>query len=185
MDTNPVYFIDMDGVLVRYDRHAYVKSSGPAPNIALFEHEPSHYFRYCEPDRTAISMLEALLAIDGAKTFIMTSVAEHIPWVVKDKKIWLSQHCPYIDIESQVIIACCNKSEMARAKLRGMGIDDLGKSIFLIDDFNPNLIKWEREGGKAVKYLNGVNSPDSWNGLSIDGRSGSFDARSICRMQMT
>lgn len=37
----------------------------------------------------------------------------------------------------------------------------------LIDDFNPNLRNWEAAGGTAVKYINGLNSPESFNGLCL------------------
>lgn len=37
----------------------------------------------------------------------------------------------------------------------------------LIDDFNTNLEDWKEKGGTAIKYLNGENSRESWNGRSI------------------
>ena len=166
----PVFFVDMDGVIALYDRFAYDRNNGPEPNIALFEYEPAHYFRSCRPDNDALNILQDLLSIKTAHVFIMTSVAPHIPWAVEDKKIWLRKHCPYIDIDKQVIIARQNKSEMALAKLNSLGIDNLNKLTYLIDDFNPNLFKWGEKGGTAVKYLNGINSPESWPGLYITGR---------------
>lgn len=161
------YFIDMDGVLAKYDRHAYDRKNGPAPGIALFEHEPSHYCRTCVPDPRAIALLEALASKSYAKVFIMTSVAEHTPWIDEDKKAWLREHCPFIDADRQLVIARRNKVETA---LKIISADRLDKNAVLVDDFNQNLRIWQASGGRAVKYLNDVNSPGSWKGLFIDGR---------------
>ena len=38
----------------------------------------------------------------------------------------------------------------------------------LIDDYNKNLEDWREHGGLAVKYLNGINSADSFSGPIID-----------------
>ena len=37
----------------------------------------------------------------------------------------------------------------------------------LIDDYNPNLYSWMSRGGTAIKYINNVNSVDSWVGSYI------------------
>lgn len=162
-----IFFVDMDGVIAKYDRHAYDRPNGPIPGTALFEHEPSHYFAHCDPDPTGIAMLRLLLAIKDAKTYILTSVAAHIPWAIEDKKAWLADHCPEIDTARQFVVTRSDKTEVARAMTLAKQLTEL---TVLIDDFNPNLLKWRRAGGKAVKYLNGVNSPTSWSGLTIDGR---------------
>lgn len=48
-----------------------------------------------------------------------------------------------------------------------LGIRELNKDLILIDDFNGNLLEWEKAGGVAIKYINGVNSESSWNGLKV------------------
>ena len=51
--------------------------------------------------------------------------------------------------------------------LMGSTARTLSKKDVLIDDWNPNLQMWEKHGGTAIKYLNGINSADSWAGLKI------------------
>lgn len=162
-----IFFVDMDGVIAKYDRYAYDRPNGPIRGTALFEHEPSHYFLHCKPDPTGIAMLEGLMLIKDAKTYVLTSVAPHIPWAIEDKMSWLEHNCPCVDIKRQFIATRSDKTEVARAMTLAK---TLSETTILIDDFNPNLLKWRNAGGKAVKYLNGVNSPTSWSGLTIDGR---------------
>lgn len=40
----------------------------------------------------------------------------------------------------------------------------------LLEDYQPNCIDWEQEGGTTVKVLNGVNSLKTWVGFYIDPR---------------
>ena len=162
-----IYFIDMDGVLARYERHAYDPSKGPAPNVALYEHEDSHYFATCEADNNAVSLLKSLLANPDAEVYVLTHVAPHIPWASDDKREWLLQIVPVLDTATQLIIADSDKAEtiMVREKLKG-----LNRNMVLIDDYNKNLNDWRDAGGTAIKYLNGINSSNSWDGLIIDGR---------------
>lgn len=44
----------------------------------------------------------------------------------------------------------------------------LTRNDILLDDYQPNLIEWERAGGTSVKVLNGVNSLKTWRGRYID-----------------
>ncbi len=164
---NTTIFVDMDGVIAKYDRHAYDRNNGPIPGVALFEHEESHYFLSCEPDPKGILLLETMIAAKNTDVFILTTVAEHIPWAADDKKKWLRTYCPKIDVERQLIITSSDKTEIAKAKMTSGQLSD--KTI-LIDDFNKNLLAWHKAGGKAIKYLNGINSPDSWKGEIYDGR---------------
>lgn len=161
---NLTVFIDMDGVLARYERHAYDRNNGPAPNTALFEHKASHYFRHCKPDEKAIALLNALTEYKNIRIYILSTVAEHIPWAAQDKKQWLFQNCPKIDPDTQLIIASTDKAEIIKAMEK---IDSLNSKMILIDDFNRNLQLWKSENGLAIKYLNGINSHNSWDGPVI------------------
>lgn len=164
LNENLTVFIDMDGVLAKYDRYAYDKNNGPEPGIALFEHKNSHYFRHCTPDNNAIEILNMLLSQNNIAVFILTTVADHIQWAIDDKTQWLNQHCPKIDPTSQLITASSDKTEIIKAIRKTKTLDS---SMILIDDFNKNLMQWASSGGTAIKYLNGINSPESWTGLKI------------------
>ena len=155
----------MDGGLARYDRTAYDRNNGPAPGIALFEHEKSHYFRHCMPDPIAISMIKELLKDNSCEVYILTSIAPHIPWASADKQTWLSQNLPEFDTATHLIIADSDKAEtiLVLKKLKQLNSD-----MILIDDYNKNLEDWTNAGGTAVKYLNGINSPDTFDGPVIN-----------------
>lgn len=159
-----LYFFDMDGVLAIYERHAYDPEKGPVKGIALYEHEESHYFKHCLPDPTAIGMLNDLLQKKDAEVFVLTTVAPHTPWAAEDKREWLSQFVPNFDSSSHLIIADCDKAETIIVKQQ---LKSLNGNMILIDDFNRNLEDWRSAGGMSIKYLNGINSQNSFDGPYI------------------
>lgn len=159
-----IFFIDMDGVLAKYEPDAYDPHKGPVSNQALYEHEKSHYFRHCKPDKKAIKMLKTISSRKNTKVFILTTISEHIPWACEDKREWLLQHCPFVDTATQLIIATSDKAEIIKAKLR---VPRLNHNIILIDDFNRNLELWSKLGGLAVKYINDINNAETGPDIKI------------------
>lgn len=159
-------FFDMDGVLARYERHAYEKYDPDLP--PLYEQEDLHYYRTCEPDSAAIALLEYLTGL-GIPCWALTSVKPSIPWARYDKIYWLMKHTRQFDAARRTIIADGDKAQVVKAREK---ICRLDRGMILLDDFNKNLWDWERAGGTAVKYLNGVNSTGSFDGPHIDARDG-------------
>lgn len=148
------YYFDMDGVITVYERWAF---RGKNP---IFEELGSHYFRTCKPDYKIIDSMKVLNKCSNV--YILTSVSkdsEISKEQVNDKILWLSKYCPFIDIPKQFIPI---NSGISKSKYVSSKID------ILIDDYNTNLLEWENAGGTAVKYLNGVNSYNSFkNGCMI------------------
>lgn len=165
-DSLPVMlFMDMDGVVARYDRWAYDPAKNPGYGKAAYEIESLHYFRTCAPDRHALKLLKR--AIDaGVDTRLLTSIRSDLPWVRFDKVQWLAEHAPWFD-PARLVIASGDKAQAVIAMRIASG---LGPNTVLLDDFNRNLEDWDRAGGLAIKYLNGVNSPGSWYGRHYDAR---------------
>lgn len=159
-------FFDMDGVLARYERHAYEKYDPSLP--PLYEQEDMHYYRTCAPDHAAIALLEYLTGL-GVPCWTLTSVKPSISWARYDKIYWLMKHTRKFDAAGRTIIADGDKAQVIKAREK---ICRLDRGMILLDDFNKNLWDWERAGGTAVKYLNGVNSPGSFDGPHIDARNG-------------
>lgn len=155
-------FMDMDGVLARYDRWAYAKRPGQK---AVYETEHEHYFRHCVPDRHALAILKTALDL-GVDARVLTAIRSDLPWVRFDKVQWLAEHAPWLD-PARLVIASGDKAQAVIAMQLAAG---LHPGIVLLDDFNRNLEDWARAGGTAVKYLNGVNSPGSWPGRKYDAR---------------
>lgn len=155
-------FIDMDGVLAFYDWGIYLPDkTGQPPYVQ----EALHVFRDCRPDPIAISILRAFTDA-GVPTFILTSIRSDLPWIYHDKIFWLGRHAPWFDTD-RLIVTSGDKAQAAIAASRA---GCLTKRMLLLDDFNPNLWDWDRAGGFAMKYLNGVNSPGTSGLAEFDRR---------------
>ena len=148
----------MDGVLAIYDRDAYI---WPDPKFMRLH---DHYFLNVRPDKAMLHLFNTLCHNKKHNVFVLTSVSEPLEIrteQVIDKIHWLEKHCPNIDIEKQFIIAASDKRNTINA------IGQLSKDDILIDDFNRNLNHWNEVGGTAIKYCNGINTPESFSGLKI------------------
>lgn len=152
----------MDGTIVIYDKSAYKKKSVDAS--PAFITKDAHYFRTCRPDPRALEAFRILLK-NGCNCGIVTSVWQENLVIqneqIADKSEWLIEHVGDIGIDFPVVFAGYDKA-MA-IKTAGLWLDD--EPNILIDDYKKNLSQWDRAGGTAVKYLNGINSP--WNGRMI------------------
>ena len=151
-------FFDMDGVLAVYERRAYAERT--ASGKLLYEDERMHYFRTCEPDRAAMDLFRRFHE-KGVRTYALTTVRPDLPWIRFDKVWWLAKHAPWFDPSTRLIIASGDKAQVAMALLKAAA---LSPRHVLLDDFNPNLEDWKAAGGTAVKYLNGVNTPGTFDG---------------------
>lgn len=157
-----IYF-DMDGVLAKYDWDGYKLN---ADGIMKFEEVGSHYFLHVEPDEVAINFFKLCLKNIPDDTYIITSVSsrQDIRFEqIIDKMTWLHSIVPQFDVGSKFIAVSSNKRDFVTG-IRGMS---LNRTDILIDDYNPNLYKWLMTGGTAVKYLNGINSAESWKGQTL------------------
>lgn len=167
-------YFDMDGVAIRYDRSGYVEPNPP------FMQKGTHYFRHLPPDEKMIKVIRILLTDykDSVNVFMLTSVC-NIGSIcleqITDKIESVNEHIPELDTDTQFLAAVSSdKPDIAEfikmfqqngVLLNGakLGMDDI-----LIDDWNKNLESWRAAGGRAVKYCNGINSPESFNGLILD-----------------
>lgn len=153
----PTFYIDMDGVLVRYQHHAY---TGIHP---IWLQPGRHYFQHLLPDHTVIGIMSRLHNT-GETVKILTALpqghsisqTEHIP----DKKLWIQNHMPWFDINHDFIYTYQNKADILTHTKNPA-------SHILIDDYNINLNAWKKAGGTAVKYLNGINTPNTFDGPHI------------------
>ena len=162
-----IVFVDMDGVVARYERWAYrgrilddVREKEP-----IFTQKGSKFFRTCKPDLNAISMVKGLNSINSLSVMVLSGVSsgEVGEEQIEDKSYWLKKNMYFLN-ETQQLFTSGSKVTKACSFL---GIRELNKDLILIDDFNGNLLEWEKAGGVAIKYINGVNSESSWNGLKV------------------
>ena len=169
MDSNLTIYFDMDGVLAKYDRNGYIATDEQP--VAPFLQPGGHYFLNLEPDEKAI---EALRLLNEKLTVkVLTAIPkkgslflEH----AKDKIKWLNKYCPFINTDEQFIATATDKGAIAKSitDYDSLGLSNFSINHILIDDYNNNLDNWVYKGGTALKYSNGINSEDSWNGLVLD-----------------
>lgn len=161
-----IYF-DMDGVIAKYDRWAYVPGdNGKMP----FEDLNAHYFRTLKPDEKMLKVLSEMVERSGAldsnyEVFILSKLSRD-PDLYKgqhlDKTKWLKEHAPSFPLKN-FYTTTDSKADIA-AEIAGRELDRVD---VLIDDYNGNLEEWEQRGGLGVKYINGINSENSFSGNKI------------------
>jgi len=157
---NKIIFFDMDGVLVKYVPEHY---RGEDP---IYFHKGSHFFQHLQADLTACAVFKMLFD-DGYNCYIHSRISEPDGCVeehTEDKMIWCHEHLPEIP-DSRIILSTKSKTEALKDH-------DLviSKNSILVDDFNRNLNDWNHAGGTSVKYLNGINSASSFDGLTINSK---------------
>ncbi len=171
-----IYF-DMDGVLARYDINGY---TGDDP---AFKKPGSHYFFNLEPDPTATEILKTLYKEIPGNVMVLTSVfseREIRNEQTFDKINWLLKVFPDFDFGAH-FLSCSTEKRNLISNIRGKA---LTKRDILIDDWNANLYAWANNGGTAIKYLNGLNSQESWPGEWLDARTHTSAETDNCLMKL-
>lgn len=159
------FYFDMDGVLAVFQRAARDK---PLPFMKL----GGHYFMHRMPDRKALKIFETLYGpqTPNAEVHILTRILDEsedispelqMEWWT-DKRAWVLSNTTGVDTST-----CFLTSGKDKGLLLKDVPDHQRKYHILIDDFNPNLRNWQAAGGTAVKYINDINSPESFDGMCL------------------
>lgn len=156
------YYFDMDGVVVEYNIGAF---TGDDP---LYLQKNAHYFRDLEPDYRMLEVIDTMFKrsrYSGDHIYLLTSIPmngaifnEHF----HDKITWINKWLPYLDINS-ILISVTSK----RDAVEYIQNHQLSEKDILIDDYNKNLMDWQKNGGVSVKYCNGINTPESFDGIRV------------------
>ena len=159
MSPHITLWCDQDGVIAKYERHAYV---GEDP---LFLTPNIHYYRNLEPDQRIIQALQSLYEY-GYQPKILTNLTDRYPvWMEHqaDKREWTRQYLPFLNIDTDFYAIHVPKYQAAIQLLKRT----LQPTDILISDFNNDLSGWTDAGGTAIKYLNGLNSAVSFDGVKL------------------
>ena len=140
-------FVDMDGVLAKWDTSASLEDT----------YEEGYFSR--REEETKITELIRMLKKLGHKVAILSAVYP-TGTAAADKNGWLDKHglsdirrifVPYGEDKAAYI----PKQEL--------------EPMILIDDYSRNLHAWEQAGNVGVKFMNGINGTrGTWKGRAIN-----------------
>ena len=101
----------------------------------------------------------------GDRIYLLTSIPmngaifnEHF----HDKISWARTWLPYLGIDAILISVTSKRDAVEYIQNHQLSSNDI-----LIDDYNKNLVDWQKHGGISVKYCNGQNNPESFTGPKI------------------
>lgn len=148
-----VHVFDMDGVLFRYCRPAFL-------DTGIWQ-KPG-FFQYMQEDPYMLIYLRSISnGMDNIYVESRLPAGDIADRVKTEKRESLRRILP--DLDESHIIFISDDGDKPHGFTDKTGIK-LTENVILYDDQNINLSQWQDAGGTAVKYLNGVNSPASWTG---------------------
>lgn len=123
------------------------------------------------PNSPTYSSVDIFSYIFSARVHVLSRIPQSCKeaiTIAEDKKKWLDEHFTNHNITRREKSIYFNTSFKNKAETAEHILDrPLKHTDILIDGYNPNLIEWEHRGGTAIKYLNGQNTADSWEGLCV------------------
>ena len=141
------YYVDMDGVLCKWDTKA-----------SLEDTYRKGYFLAREPDEKILNLVKDMRD-EGKDVSILSCVYEN-GFCAEEKSQWLDNH-GLKGIPRVFVPYGKNKEDFVNR-------DDFN---VLLDDFTDNLFAWRSGGNLAFKYYNGINGTTGrWNGDSVNYR---------------
>lgn len=163
-------YIGIDGVLSKYNSKVHDMNK----DQSSISYKDDRFFQNAEVDSKMVNVAQKLLNIiyDTKKQINISSLnfvssisnkSSDALLQCQDKSEWLlSNIAPAMD--SRFIPSATKKADVISTRLgRNLTPRDI-----LIDDFNEELNTWKEAGGTAIKYVNDVNTKESYNGLYLD-----------------
>lgn len=158
MNSIPTLWFDKDGVLAQYDYSIYEAEYGaPAP----WKIRNTHVFRSIDPYQNMCAAFKRIYKESADKPIserrcnikVLTAVSDGLTLSehVMDGMHWCKKN---LELKERDFYACAVSKESIPVSLRA----EITRYDILLDDYNPNLIKWKEAGGTAVKVVNGINS---------------------------
>lgn len=152
-------FFDLDGVLAIYSKEDYIPPT-------TWDMPGSHYFANRPVDERALRMLEAAMADERITAWVISTITTPVNVrfeQMRDKVAWAMRVCSVP--RDRVLVSPKAKSSVAKNVLER----NLTRQDLLVDDWNQNLSDWRNHGGRAAKYLNGINEAASWDADVLTG----------------
>ena len=148
-------YIDMDGTIARFhDENLYLER--------MFE---KGFFAGLKPFDNAVEAIKHIIDNHPNVDVYVLSATITTPYCLAEKNAWLDKYLPNIDKDHRIF------TSLNVPKSEAIGHQLTDKDI-LIDDYNKNLLEWEKAGGSSVKAKNNINHRGLygalWNGELID-----------------
>ncbi|MBO6268583.1 MAG: hypothetical protein J6M58_02980 [Clostridium sp.] len=134
-------YVDMDGTMTEYRTAA-----------TLDDYMTEGFYESLKPTELAAYCNTLARTREDLEVYVLSIYI--LPPALKEKNDWLDHWCPHIDEAHRIILPNGSDKAMAIAQRTGKR---LGRDDVLIDDHTPNLLSWKRSGGRAIKWLNGIN----------------------------
>jgi len=142
-------YLDMDGVLANFPKDG----AGTYRNVGFFER-----LEVIEEGCTIYTTLKRL----GYPVTVLTKCPD-LSHSKSEKTVWLERKLQLHTGGVKVIFVSEEKKKSDAIGRKAQ----LQSTDILIDDYNKNLVEWQRAGGTALKFLNGQNDPKTWSGISV------------------
>lgn len=138
-------FIDMDGVLARWNAQASIEDT----------YQPG-YFLAREVESKIVTLIRMLIGT-GKKVAILSAVYP-TGSAKADKHKWLDS----------IGLPDIRRIFVPYGEDKHKYIPKLSEPMLLLDDYSKNLHAWEKAGYVGVKFYNGINgTKGTWKGLSV------------------
>lgn len=147
-----VVYVDMDGVLARFPE-------GYHEGTFVAHMNEKGFFENLEPEMNIIRAVKLFKRKNPRVKVKILSKLNGSPFCGDEKLIWLRRWFPEMRLKDIILVpADRDKSEFVQ----------MHRNAFLIDDYSLNLHSWSVNGGRGIKFCNGINGRfGSWKGPRI------------------
>ena len=119
------------------------------------------YFYTLKPIYEVLKAVKYIVTdVRQVDVYILSSYLQDSKFALAEKQKWLDNYLPEITLSNRIFLVYPEDKAEALGKLN--------KDDYLLDDYTPNLISWDKKGGTAIKLLNGINDTTGlWQGLKV------------------
>lgn len=145
LETSPVtVFFDMDNVMnILEHTENGTEEEKPFNNLC-------HYFQNLQPNKQIQELTQTVPLNSYLLGHITERNMELMTEHLYDKMVWTKKCYPQFPTERIIFVP--KSVSKSRAVYLTLG-RKIGKYDILIDDYNPNLVDWQKSGGTAIKYM--------------------------------
>lgn len=162
----------MDGVLAEFKKVNSIDK--------LYE---KGYFANLKPMQNVIAAIDYIHDETDIEVNILTSFLSDSNYAKKEKMEWLDKYLPDLLPSNYIFVPYGIPKRFYIS-------DRLSRSDFLLDDYTPNLLDWNKKG-TGIKLLNGINNTNgTWvnrNGLCVkhDDKELEFALIELCSSEIS